>query len=250
MTAALTAPGTAPARSGDISRIVRLHLVSKSVFLGIPWIIVGGALAVSIVIGIILQSAGIDPGAGMRYSWAVLSPQWYLVVAGVQAVGLTFSFALGLTATRRDFWLGTMLLFVLVALFNGVAFTILIALEKATGGWWLDIHMFDALWYGIDGPFVDFYTTFALQLAVLVVGAAATTVYMRWRIPGMLWVALGAVVLLLAALAILTATNGWLSLIAWFGSIGLVGGFSLLVGLAAVLAVGGYVVIRGATPRS
>jgi hypothetical protein len=35
----------------------------------------------------------------------------------------------------------------------------------------------------------------------------------------------------------------------WFGSIGLVGVFTVILGLAAVSAVGGYLVIRRATPR-
>ena len=96
-------------RFQEIWRIVRLHAVTPSVFFGIPWIILGGAWLVMLVIGIIVTGAGADPvemREGMRYSWAVLSPQWYLVAVGVQAIGMTLSFALGFGATRRDFWLG------------------------------------------------------------------------------------------------------------------------------------------------
>ena len=67
-----------------------------------------------------------DDLEGMRYSWAVLSPQWYLVAVGVQAIGLTFSFALGFGATRRDFWLGTSVMFVLVAVMFAVSIATLV----------------------------------------------------------------------------------------------------------------------------
>lgn len=64
----------------------------------------------------IVHLAGVDASdmaEGMRYSWAVVSPQWYLVVAGVQAIAFTFSFALGFSSTRRDYWLGLSVTFVM-----------------------------------------------------------------------------------------------------------------------------------------
>ena len=181
-------------RFTEVWRVVRLHALTPSVFFGIPWIILGGAWLVMIVIGIIAGGAGADTekmGEGMRYSWAVLSPQWYLVVVGVQAIGLTMSFALGFGATRRDFWLGTSLMFGIVSVLNAIAIATLVQLEKATDGWWLNIAMFDALWYGQNGWLVDFYTTLALQLFVLFIGASVTTVYLRWRMRGMLILAFG-----------------------------------------------------------
>jgi hypothetical protein len=239
-------------RFNEVWRVVRLHAVTPSVFFGIPWIIIGGAWLVMVLIGIIAGGAGADTekmGEGMRYSWAVLSPQWYLVVVGVQAIGMTLSFALGFGATRRDFWLGTSIMFGIVSLLNAIAIATLVQLEKATDGWWLDVAMFDALWYGQDGWLVDFYTTLALQLFVLFVGASVTTVYLRWRMRGMLVLSSAAVALALGAIAIASFTQSWPAIIEWFGSIGIVGVFTVVLGLAAACAVGGYLVIRRATPR-
>ena len=229
-------------------RTVRLHALNPSVFFGIPWIILGGAWALSMAIGVILHSSGAVTTAdipGMRYSWAVLSPQWYLIVVGVQAIGLTFPFALGFGSTRRDFWLGTALMFVVVSTEMAIAIATLVQVEIATNGWGLGVHMFDALWYG-QSWMEDFYTTFVLQLFVLFVGASATTIYMRWRIPGMLVFATGAVLLVLGVIAWAVFVP---SMFAWVGGLTIVGGFTILLGLAAVCAVGGYLVIRRATPR-
>jgi hypothetical protein len=241
----------ARARAQEIWRIVRLHAVNPSVFFGIPWLILGGAWAVTILIAIISSSAGAsaDGLEGMRYSWAVLAPQWYLVAVGVQAIGLTLSFALGFGATRRDFWLGTSLMFVLVSIMFAVSIATLVQLEIATNGWWLGAHMFDALWYGQTNWLVDFYSAFALQLLVLFIGASVTTVFLRWRMRGMMILMFGAIIIVLALVAALTWSNAWPALFEWFGGLGVGGAFSIVLGLAAVCAVGGYLVLRRATPR-
>jgi hypothetical protein len=237
-------------RVHEIWRTVRLHSVNPSVFFGIPWLILGGAWAVSMVLGIIIHGAGAPADIeGMQYSWAVLSPQWYLIVVGVQAVGLTFPFALGFGSTRRDFWLGTAVMFVFVSTEMAIAIATLVQVEIATKGWGIGVHVFDALWYGQSGWGVDFYTTFALQLFVLFIGAGVTTVYMRWRMLGMMVLLFVTIAVLLIAVAGLTYTQTWMNLFSWLGAIGIVGGFTILLGLAAVCAVGGYLVIRRATPR-
>ena len=243
----------ARSRFQEIWRIVRLHAVNPWVFFGIPWIILGGAWAVTMIIVLIID-AGTGGNAtpedleGMRYSWAVLSPQWYLVVAGVQAVGLTFSFALGFGSTRRDFWLGTSIMFVLVSTMYAVAIATLVQVEIATNGWGISAHMFDALWYG-QNWFLDFYSSFALQMLVLFIGASITTVYMRWRMRGMLILTFGSIAVVLAAVALITLSQSWPAVFTWFGSLGTVGAFSLVLALSAIFAVLGYLVIRRATPR-
>lgn len=239
-------------RAHEIWRIVRLHTVNPSIFFGVPWLILGAAWAVTMIIGLIITGAGApreEMTEGMRYSWAVLSPQWYLVVVGVQAIGLTFSFALGFGATRRDFWLGTSLMFTIVSVLNAIAIATLVQLEKATGGWGVGIAMFDSLWYGRSGWLVDVYSTLALQLLVLFLGASVTTVYMRWRMRGMMIVLFGSIALVLAFVAVTTFSESWPAVFEWFGGIGVAGVFTVILGLAAVCAVGGYLVIRRATPR-
>ncbi|MGX5697064.1 hypothetical protein ACWKWP_12760 [Agromyces soli] len=240
-------------RPGEIWRIVRLLAVNPAIFFGVPWMILGGAWAVTMILALIIQGASSEPTAeiqeGFRYSWAVLSPQWYLVVVGVQAVAFTFSFALGFGSTRRDYWLGMSIMFVLVSAEMAVAIATLVQIEKATNGWGIGAGMFDALWYGQLGWGFDFFSTFALQLFVLFVGAGATTVYMRWRVRGMLVLAACAIAVVLAIIATLTFTDSWPALMSWFGSIGLFGLFGLLAAAAVIVGIAGYFVVRRATPR-
>lgn len=249
-TATVPLASAAPSRFERIRRVVRLHLVAPSVFIGIPWLIVGIAFAVSVAVASLIRLGTGGDTVGMGYSWAVLSPQWYLVVVGVQAVGMTFPFALGFGVTRRDFWIGTSVLFTLLSLVNAAAFTVLVQLEKLTDHWWTGTYMFDALWYGAGPWYEDFFSTFALQMFVFFIGAATTTLYMRWRVIGVLTAAVGLVALLLLAGLVIGLTNSWDEVWAAVGSFTVVGVFTGVLVAALLCAVVGYLVIRRATPRS
>lgn len=247
---AATTDGASRVRPNEIWRIVRLHAVNPSIFFLVPAMVLGGAWAITMVIALILLGSGVPmENTGFEYSWAVLSPQWYLIVVGVQAVSYTFPFALGFGATRRDYWLGTSLMFVLASLLYAVVIATLLLIERATGGWGIGAGMFDALWYVGADWFTAFYTTFALQLLVLFIGAGVTTVFMRWRMRGMLTLASAGMALILGIIALLTFTGSWEPLGEWLGSIGLVGVFTLLLVTALAWAVVGFLVIRRATPR-
>lgn len=236
-----------------IVRVTRLQFVDLWVLGWTPAIIIAAALLFSIAIAlIIVHAGGVDPAAmqeGMRYSWAVLSPIWYLIVVGVQAVATTLQFALGIGATRRDYWLGTTLAFTVFSAVFALAFAALRVVELATGGWGTHTVVFDALWYHGLPWWLGAYATFTLSLTALLVGAALTTCYMRWRVTGVLTVGLSLAGALLAAVAVLTWLRAWPALIRWFAGLGVAGIFSLVLAVAALAGAAGYLVVRRATPR-
>ena len=247
-------PTASRMRTQEILRIVRLHCIKPSVFFGVPLLILGGAWVITLIVtGLIAAGTGeavtFDASVGQRYSWAVISPQWYLVVVGVQAIAYTFSFALGFGSTRRNYWLGTALMFTLTSAAFALLIACLVQVEKSTAGWFIGAHMFDTLWYGIEGFGVDFYSAFALQLFVLFIGAGVTAVFMRWRVRGMLVLLFSFLAVVLAAATVVTFTNTWPGLFAWLTSLGIIGAFTVVLCLAVASAVGGYAVIRKATPR-
>ena len=90
MTTTFATPAIAAPRSlSRITNVVRLHLVNRQVYIGIPWLILAGAFAVTIIIALLINYATGDPTGsknGFQYSWAVISPLWYLAAVAVMAI--------------------------------------------------------------------------------------------------------------------------------------------------------------------
>lgn len=255
MTAIETAPPAGHvAEFSRVVRVMRLHLVNRMTYLGIPWIITGFALFVSIVVAFLIAAAssGTDLEAafrGMTYSWAVASPLWYLAVVGIQSVGTTFPFALGLSITRREFALGTALTFVVISAFNATAWTLLTEVERVTDGFGTGFHHFTAMWFGALAAGGVWLSWFALQLAIFAIGAGFAAVWLRWRAFGVVAVWAAIVLVGLALISIVVLTGGVGAVTEWFAGITLTGLFAGLLIPALIALAGGWVVLRKATAR-
>lgn len=243
---------TPPSEFTRIVNVMRLHLVNRQVYIGIPWMILGGAFAVSMLVALLINVATGDmTGArlGFQYSWAVISPLWYLAAVAVMAIAQSFPFALGFGVTRRDFYLGTALLFLLISVGNGLALATLAEIEDATNGWGIGMGMFTSLFF--TGPWIaNFFMYVVIQLGIFFIGACIATVYMRWRVMGMFVFWFGAALLLLAAIAVVTLTETWGAVIEWFVAQGVVGIFGWLLIPVSLAALLGYFILRGATPKN
>ena len=78
----------------------------------------------------------------------------YMMVVAVQAMNQTFSFVVGLGATRRDYFAGTSLTFVALSVIFGVGIALLVLVERATAHgvdarlelYPADTHVFHVFW--------------------------------------------------------------------------------------------------------
>jgi len=247
----LAPPLNPPSALRRIINVMRLHLVNKSVYIGIPWMIVAGALAVSVIITLLLRYvSGETEFPGMAYSWAVVSPLWYLIAAGVLAISTTLPFALGFSITRTDFYLGTSLLFVTVSAANALAMATLVEIEQATGGWWIGTIMFSALWFGGQTWIVNVLGFLVIQLFIFFVGALFAAVYLRWRVMGSVLLWFGVAAAIIGAVTIIVLTDSWVSVVGWLTTqttAALLGWLAVPVALAALA---GYFIVRRATPKN
>lgn len=259
MTAATLAeasPHTRPSSGSRVLAVFRLHFVNPGTTIVIPWAILAFIFIVNVAIWALIFAAATsasdraDAQEGTSWSGAATFLFAYMSVVAVQAVNTTFPFAQGYGVTRRDFYLGSSLVFVALSAMYAVGLTVLAEIETATDGWGFGAHMFTAVYYG-DGPwFVRLGLFFALFLFFFFLGAAFATVFVRWKAIGMI-VSFGAITLvLLAAIALVTLSDGWPAVGAWFGSTGINGVILWSLVPTAVAAVTGYLVLRGATPRN
>jgi hypothetical protein len=258
MTAMTTLPATAPSPGFSRNRILavtRLHFVNRFAMFVLPSMILGFILLANIAIWYLILAAT-DPsdpvhhGQGFSYTGAIFYIFIYMMIVAVQAVNRTFPFALGYGVTRRNFWLGSSLAFVLLAVGYSALLTILSVIELWTNGWGAGGHMFVPTYF--DGG--AWYLRFALYLLVfllcLFVGSAAAAVYVRWRSTGMIAYFAGLVIIVLGAITLITLTGSWVAVGDWLTDSGALGLAAWSLVISAVSAFAGYFILRRATPKN
>jgi hypothetical protein len=239
--------------SARIWRVVRLNTVNKRIILWTPLLVMAFILLINVAIWVIMvaSTSGSDRTQaldGTQFSGGGFFIFVFMLVVGVQIITATFPFALGLSATRRDFFLGTSLTFVLLAAGYAIGFGLLSLVEEATNGWFAGGHLFTSVYYG-DNVGQRMLVVFFGLLFCFFVGAVGGTLYMRWRTNGLLIGAAVLTVLLVGALAVVTFTKSWPRLGDAFASAGPVGIAAWLLIPAAVAAVVGYLALQKATPK-
>jgi hypothetical protein len=247
-------PAVTPGLANRVAAVVRLHFVNVVPIIVMPWIILLTILAMNIAIWALIlwatdPSARADVRAGLGYSGATLFIFNYMCVVAVQAISGTFPFALGFSVTRRDYAIGTGVAFVIIAAVFGAGMTLLAILEDATGGWGLGGHMFTTVYFG-DGPWFErFFTYTAGLLFFLFIGSLFAAVWVRWKAFGLV-LSFALLALLLIGLGALAGlTDSWAAIGDWFASTGTTGLYAWSLLLALLAAVGGFALLRRATPK-
>jgi hypothetical protein len=189
--------------------VVRLHFARRLNLLLVPLFVIAVTLAVSIVIQVAIQRAGVDVdtveyAAGARQNpgvaWALSG---YLVAMGVATVASTFPLAAALGTTRRDFALGTALTHALTALYLTAVFVGLLGLELLTGHWFGGFYVFDVNVLGAGDPAVLAAAAFLGSWLALSVGGVFGASWLRFGPRGPL--AISVVTIVVVAVAVLLA---------------------------------------------
>ena len=241
-----------------IANVVRLHLANPFTILLTPLMVIGIIFLANWVIWALIRAVApsdpesvADVSQGLQYSGASLWTFVFMMVVAIQAMNLSFPFALGFGSTRRDFSLGTAVTFIGLSAFFALVYGILAAIEFWTNGWGLGGQMFNSFWFGPGEPWgVRLFNMFAGFLFFSFIGTVFGAIYVRYRARGLIlfFLALGVVLIGLAAL--FTLTGGWGAFGAFFARVGFTGGFALSLIVTAAAGVAGALVLQRATPRS
>lgn len=247
------APATALQR---VVNVMRLHFANPWTTIILPWMILGVIFAANVALWWLIltnldsSADRADVADGLQYSGASMFIFFYMTVVAVQAISVTFPFALGYGVTRRDYYLGSALTFVVLAAMYSAGMTILSVIEEATGGWGLGGRMFTAVYFGDGGWPERLFVFFTAFLFFLFVGAAIATIWVRWKAMGLtaFFVVLGLIVIV--AFAVLTFTSGWAVVGDFFAGAGWLGSFAWSLVVTAAAGITGFFILRRATPRT
>lgn len=234
--------------------VVKLLFVNPWTIVTLPWLILGVIFAANLVIWALIRAAtdaesAANASEGMQWSGAATYIFVYMMVVSVQAISVSFPYALGFGVTRRDFYLGSALTFVLLSAMYSLGLAILAELEVVTGGWGLGGTMFASIYFG-EGFFSRLFIFFVLNLFFFFVGSLFASIWVRWKANGLVvgFIALGALVL--GTLTLLTLTDGWGTFGSFFVHFGWVGSYAWSLVLTVLAALAGFFILRRATPKS
>ncbi|TPW70651.1 ABC transporter permease [Schumannella sp. 10F1B-5-1] len=253
MTTATLTPST-PRLSRRLGDIVRLHLANPMTVIVVPLLVLTAMFAVMIAIALMIvigtgdSSAAASFSKGFQYSGTSFYIFVYMMVVAVQAMNATFAYALGLGVTRRDYYLGSAVTWVLFSVAWSILFLVLGAIEQATRGWGMNVRMFTAIYYG-EEPVGRAVIVFCAFLFFFFAGTAAAAVFVRWKALGVTVMLVGLAFVLVGLGFIVTLTANWPAVGAWFVASGPLGVALWSLVLTALLAVAGWALLRRATPR-
>ena len=243
---------SAPGTGRRIWNVVKLQFANRWNMIAQPWIVIGGIFVLDFLIWFIINtssnhdvsSTGSQYGAGVTYYIFI-----YMLVIAVQAINLTFPFALGYSVTRRDYYLGTCVAFLIESAIFTAGYVILSYIESWMNGWGYQMHFFHLADFGSGPLWERLFTIFALFLFCFFVGTVFATMYVRWKMNGIIVLGGALGIVIVGAVALFTFTHEWEAVGRWFVSAGFTGVVAWSLVITVLAAVGGFLILRKATPR-
>ncbi|HCU79445.1 MAG: hypothetical protein ABGW73_00215, partial [Microbacterium sp.] len=157
-----------------VGNVVRMQLVNRQTFIWVPLLVLGGTLAVTLMIWAML------PPEAVKYGGGAQAPMWYFFAVGIMGMTQTFPFSQAMSVTRREFFLGSLLTAGLTSAILTVIFVIGGFIEKATNGWGVNGYFFYLDWIWSSGPVVAAALILFMTMTFFVTGFAIATIYKRF----------------------------------------------------------------------
>lgn len=222
----------------------RMQVVNPFLQIVLPWVVLVAVLVINIAVFLLIRiSTGpIDVVVG-----SLMAIYITVFSTALQAVTQAFPFALGLSVTRREFYLGSTLLITVQAVLNGIVLALLVPLERVTGGWGVGLRFFDLPYVAQANPVAQVAVFVVPFVLVGLLGMFIGTVYLRWRQLGIYTAGLVVAVVGGGAAVLLTWTGSWPAVgrfLAGSSSVSMLAGWPLVVAL--LVGLGGFAALRRA----
>ncbi|MER7789278.1 hypothetical protein [Streptomyces sp. NPDC097640] len=230
-------------RPTPVVTVVRYLLLDRVTYLVLPWAWAAFGFVLDVVV------LRLTPAGHTDHRWvgglaAVFS---VVLVLGVQSVARALPFALALGVSRRIYFLGVTSLALALAVCFGLVVAVGQTLERATGGWGINMAYFRVP-YLLDGPwYLSWITATTTFVLLFVYGMWYGLIYRRAGLPGT--AIFGAAQLGALALAAIIATwvHGWTDIGHFFTTITAPGVTAALAAVVALMLAGGFATIRRLT---
>jgi hypothetical protein len=238
--------------SSRIGSVIRLYFTNPMTIAVTPFLVLAAIFIVNIAIWVMIDiAAPNDPDAaeGFSYSGATAWIFFFMAIVAIQAMNNTFRLALGYGATRRDFYLGSTAVFLLMSAIFTAAIAILGLIESATDGWGLGGRMFTPVYFGEGWP-VRIVVILCLFLFFTFTGSAFGAVFVRWGRYGLLVFGGILLAIVVGAGLVVGLLDAWAQLGTWLDTNAPFGRALWSLVPSVVFAVAGFFILRGTTPKN
>ncbi|MGY1594044.1 hypothetical protein ACI79D_18860 [Geodermatophilus sp. SYSU D00708] len=224
----------------------RLHLVHPLVVFGVPWMVGTISFVINWAVWALADVAEHDPN---NFTGGVTALYITVCVVFVQALTQMLPFAMGVSLSRRTYWLGTALVGVVSALGYGIALAVLDEIGQATGGWGVGLNFWVPTPLLADSFVLQVLYSGGPMLALVFLGIGIGVVYKLWG-PNGLWLLVLLSVVVIGGLAVLTTgLSAWGDVWAWLTARDAITlAFGIPAAIAAVVAAASFAGIRRVVP--
>ncbi|WP_019809325.1 hypothetical protein [Saccharomonospora halophila] len=231
-----------------ISRLVRIQLVNAPAVFGLPVLILALVIAANMLIFATVQGARGGEVTG-NATGALTAIYAVMLVGHLQTMTQMFPFAVSLSATRRDFFGATVLVVGGQSVVYGVLLAVLAVVERATGGWGVNMTLVTLPLFEQEGPLRQVLAYAAPFVLVSFLGIWFGIVFQRWKQFGVWTLGISFGVVAVGFVAVVNWLDAWSAVGEFFASqppLMWQAGYPLLA--AVVLGAAAYLTARRAVP--
>lgn len=129
-------------------------------------------------------------------------------ITGITSFTQTFPFALGFSASRRDYFIGTAGTYTFVSAVSAALLVVMTLVEKQLGGWGQHFYFFSLPWLNDGTAWQQFFVSFVMLEFLYFLGFMIGAMYQRFGTRGPLLFS-SAVMVLSTAAVLLATLYGW-----------------------------------------
>lgn len=132
-----------------VASVVKMHSRDKWSWFFTPWLVMLSSFIVNLFISLLVDEPIRTGGIASIFI--------YMFVAGIVTLAQTFPFALGLSVSRKDYYLGTAAMIIITSIGSAAVLLLLALIENWTGAWGSGLYFFNVP-YLSDGPLINQFT--------------------------------------------------------------------------------------------
>lgn len=196
----------------NIQSVINMHRRDRWGWLYIPSIILSSSFLINFIVSMLINNEE------KFYTGGVTSIFAYVLVLGILVVTQSFSFAIGMSVTRKDYFCGTALMGLAASFAIGILLCTFAYLENMTNGWGNRFHFFHFPYLN-DGSFFEQLIMYIILFAYLFFfGLFVGSFARRFGGKGILLLSLAVLLVGSVVVFLFHHFHVWSDLFRWFAS--------------------------------